>query len=453
MAGTGAILTLKATGKQDNYLLSSNVQDSFWNFELVRHTNFTVFYTSRPLFRNVDPSTNWPFGSTLTFNINPKTAGDVLTNCYLKVTLPGGNTYCDQIGNALIKEYSFRVGDAVIQTVSGDWNVLHDELYSSESEKYGKRYLVNGGSAPGTLPPSSTDLALYIPLNFFFSRYRTKLPGNWMNNRSTGSETNQADTYKSYFLTCACTQQQIYISITFNPITFFTNAAAVTLDKVQLVTEEATLSPEEVSFYRENQQTLVYNTVYRQPIFRLDKGNSPTSGCPDVYKDQLVCNIPTKAFHWFIRDQRYENAEDNTHFLNRYNFSSNPLSAVTNEYLSQILSDARIYINGQSQLGFLETSNPPFTKTTGANYYRYVIPNTHGYSIPDRNIYTYSFSLNPREPTPSGALDFSVMESSKTYVNGHVLDAVTSNSYNVNTHYLGYIVLRYEDDFCNLLFM
>jgi len=459
MAGTGAILTLSAIGKQDEFLSTSNVQDSFWVWRTVKHTPFTLFYRSRPLFRNQSPDSNWPFGSTITFKINPKTSGDVLTNCYLKLTLPKGNNYCDQIGNALIKEYSFMVGEQNIQTVSGDWNVIHDELYASNTERFAKNFLINGGSPLGTVPPTSNDVNVYVPLNFFFSRYKTITPGNWKNNRTTGNETNSADTFKSYFLMCACTQQFLYVQITFNPITFFSDAGSISLEKIQLVTEEATLSDEEVAYYNSNPQTLVYNTVQRQPVFRLDRGEgvknsgSVTSGCPSLYKDQLITNIPVKAFHWIIRDQRYEDVNDNTYYLNRYNFSSNPTATPYTEVYNQILSDARIFINGESQLGFFESLSPPFTNTTGANYFRFVVPSTHGYSSPNRNIYTYSFSLNPREPTPSGALNFNVVDSSKTYINGHVLDTATSNTYNVNTYYIGYTILKYENDFCTSLFM
>jgi hypothetical protein len=447
MAGTGAILSLSAIGKQDEYLTSntSNINDSFWSFKPVKHTNFTLFYDSRPLYRNVDPATNWPFGTTLKFYINPKTAGDILTNCYLKLTLPSGN-YCDQVGNAILSEYSFIVGETTVQTVTGDWNVIHDELYAYSTEKFGKNYLINGGNPLGTQPPSNEEIPLYIPLNFFFSRYKTSLPGNWMNNSSTGSELSSADTYNPFFLTCACKKQDICISVTFNPITYFSNSAAISLDKVQLVTEEATLSPEEADYYMSKTMTVMYDGVQRQPIFELPSNTS-------TYKDQLVSSLPVKAFHWFLRDKRYEDKTSNVYFENRFNFSSNPTYNPIYESDNQVMSDARIYVNGTSQLAFLGPYNPPFTKTIGSNYYKYVVPNTHGYSAPFRNIYTYSFSLNPREPSPSGALDFSVMESSKTYVNGHILDSATSNTYNISTHFLGYIILRYENDFCNLLFM
>lgn len=467
MAGTGAKIALKAVGKQETFLedLDQNFKNSLWNYKPVQHTHFTPFFKSRSLYRNSPESSNWPFGQTITFNINPKTSGDILLNCYLKLklpALPNGKTYCDQIGRAIIDKVSFRVGETVLQTTPTDWGIIHDEMYLDESDRYGARFLVNAGQAPDTLPTSGVsqkEVPLYIPLHLFFSRTSTILPGNWYNNDSTGSETNVADTFRPPFYTCACTNQQIYVEVTLNPITFFTNADNVFVDKIQLVTEEATLSPEEVSYYKNNKLSIIYNTVFRQPKYNLDYSNgvknstSPLpTGCPHAYKDQLVTNLPVKAFHWFFRDQRYENTSDPTYFLNRFNFSSNPSSTASTEYLYEVLSDASIYTNGEKQLGFFESGGQPYTTTTGANYYKYVQSYIHGFTVPRRNIYNYSFSLNPREPSPSGSLDFSVMNSSKTFVEGRILETATSNSYNISTFFIGYMVIEYNNDSCGLLF-
>lgn len=467
MAGTGARVALKAIGKQDTYLedLDQNFENSFWNYKNIQHTHFTSFFKSRSLYRNSPESSKWPFGETITFNINPKNSGDLLMNCYLKLKLPAlppGKTYCDQIGRAIIKQVTFRVDGTVLQTTPTDWGVIHDEMYLDESDRYGNRFLVNCGEAPDNLPASGVsqkEVPLYIPLTLFFSRTSTILPGNWYSSESSGSETNNADKFRPPFYTCACTNQQIYVEVTLNPITFFTNADDLFIDKIQLVTEEATISPEEVSYYKSNKLSIIYNTSSRQSKYNLDfsngvknqQGSTPT-GCPNIYKDQLVTNLPAKAFHWFLRDQRYENVSDNTYFLNRFNFSSDPTATAATEYLYEILSDASIYMNGEKQLGLFESGGAPFTNTTGANYYKYVQSFIHGFTVPRRNIYNYSFSLNPREPSPSGSLDFSVMNSSKTFIEGKILNTATSNSYNISTFFIGYMVIEYNNDSCGLLF-
>ena len=110
------------------------------------------------------------------------------------------------------------------------------------------------------------------------------------------------------------------------------------------------------------------------------------------------------------------------------------------------MRDAHIYIDGHKQLGFLGSSN------TGANYYKFVQTYNHGLSTPQRNIYTYSFSLNPKDPTPSGSLDFSILNSSKTLLTGDVLSNATSNAYNLHLYYVGYKVVGFDRGYANLLF-
>lgn len=443
MAGTSAILTLDAIGKQDTFLIGEDM--SYWEYKPKQHTNFTLFYKHHSNIKKNDNPT-WPFGETITFDINPRVSGDVMSNCFLKLTLPPGE-YCSQVGRAIIKEYSFRVGDTVVQTLPNDWGIIHDELYASTEEQLAKRFLINGGQADdGTIINSSSPIPLYIPLDFFFSRFKTKFPGNW---------TNDTNLFKPYFLTCACTQQIITISVTFQPITFFSTLMTVDIPRVLLVTEEATLSPEEVNFYRENKQNLIYNTVSVQPKLRLDKGdgviNSSTipSGCNDTFKNNLVSSLPVKSFHWFIREQKYEIVTDNTYYTNRFNFCATFNTPPSEEFKHHIMSDARIFINGSEQLGFKETN----TKVIGASYYKYVQTQTHNYTTPKRNIYTYSFALNPKDPNPSGSLNFSVMDTSKTFLEGTMFNGTTSNSYNLNMFHLGYIILSYENDYCQLYFL
>jgi hypothetical protein len=459
MAGTGAVLSLHAIGKQDEYLsdLKGDPKNSFWNYKPVQHTNFSLYYRSLSAFPNTPGDQSWPFGQTVNFTLDPKTSGDVLANAFLKFTLPGLTPpaqYCDQVGQALIKEYSFRVGDTVIQTMPGDWGIIHDELYSELTEQYAHRFMFNAGQALGTLPSSgkaANPIPIYLPLNFFFSRYSTVLPGNWYNNASVSPESELDSSFKPYFMLCACTQQKITITVTFNPITYFSNAGAVSLTKVQLVTEEASLSPEEVNFYRNNRQTYVYNTVAKQPRLRLDKGEgvknstgSIPSGSTLEFRNFLVTSIPVKAMHWFFRDQRYEDSSSNVHFLNRFNFCTSPTATPSQEFTNQVMKYATIRLNGNESLTLLNGAP--------GDYYKYVQSDIHKFTTPKRNIYTYSFSLKPRDPNPTGSLNFSIMESSKTVLEGRLKNEGTSNSYNMDMFYLGYIAIKYEHDFCSLVF-
>jgi hypothetical protein len=84
------------------------------------------------------------------------------------------------------------------------------------------------------------------------------------------------------------------------------------------------------------------------------------------------------------------------------------------------MSDAELFINGAQNLGFMEADTR--NSTSSANYFKHQVPFKVGLSAPLRNIYTYSFSLKPKDPLPTGALDFSQLNSDKTFLLASLLE-------------------------------
>jgi len=85
-AGTGSVLSLAAQGLQDTFLTSSsNVQQSFFNFEEKRHTPFTKFEKAHTITRPPHlATTNWPFdGNLVQFTLDPQTMGDLMSYMYV----------------------------------------------------------------------------------------------------------------------------------------------------------------------------------------------------------------------------------------------------------------------------------------------------------------------------------------------------------------------------------
>lgn len=450
MAGTGATLSLNAVGMQDTMLTDLKPKDyngSLFNYRPVQCTNATICYRSHKKYN--DGSNSWPFGQDIRFQINHKTSGDLLANAFLKCTLPaltGNDAYCYQVGQAMIYEIKLIVDDTTLETIPGDWLFIHDEIYATYTENYAMQFLSNGGKDRDIIPDASKPVDVYVPLPFLFSRTTNRLPGSW-----------EADDiqHKPYFYMCAATNQKMTIQISMNPVTFFSNATtSISMSEMSLITEEIVLTDEERNFYMKNRQTIVTNTITRQPILRLDKGDGVknvssviSSGCNQNFRNFLTVNTPVKAFHFFIRNQDFENSSDSSVFLNRYNFSTSVTNSnIFTETLNQSLSDAHLYINGNKQLGFMGTSN------TGSNYYKFVQPFQHNLRVPDRNIYTYSFALNPKDPNPTGSLDFSLLTSSKTTLNGDMRSGATSNAYNLHMYYLGYKVIGFDKGYSSLLF-
>jgi len=459
MAGTGATLSLNAIGMQDTILMDIKPDDytnSFFNYRPVQCTNATICYRSHIKYNN--GSDNWPFGQDIRFELNPKSSGDLLANAFLKCTLPaltGDDAYCYQVGQAMIKELKLIVDDTTLETIPGDWLFIHDELYSTDTENFAMQFLANDGNYRDVIPDASQPINIYIPLPFLFSRTRTRIPGSWDYNVTTDITDEDNIQYKPYFYLCAATRQRVTIQVSLNPVTFFSNATtSVSLSDISLITEEIVLTEEERNFYMNNRQMIICNTITRQPVLRLDNGEGVknsnvaiTPGCKPTFRNFLTVNTPVKAFHFFIRNQDFENSSDSSEFLNRYNFSSNVTSSnIFLESQYQSLSDAHIFIDGNKQLGFMKTSN------AGSNYYKFVQPYQHNLRVPDRNIYTYSFALNPKDPNPTGSLDFSLLTSSKTSLDGDMRAGTTSNSYNLHMYYLGYKIIGFDKGYSGLLF-
>jgi hypothetical protein len=405
-AGTGAVLSLDAIGLQDTYLTGTD--DSFFRFKPIRHTQFSKYNTARPI-GNPGGQRGWPFGQTIRFQMNPRTMGDVLSNMYLKIDAPDTKNYCSsQLGWAMIQQLEFRIDSQVIETIQGDWNILQSEFQYLIEEQKAIYEMVKGPS-------------MYIPLNFFFSRIHSSA--------------------KPYFLTCAAYgNREITVSVTFNPATFFTSDGVCTLDSVTLITEEFVVTPEERAFLQTKKQTQIVSFVTNNP--------TTTATAPGPFSVNLTPNIPVRALYWFLRDTRYEDVTANVYYNERYNFS-NSLYSPDDESAFPVVSETQFYLNGHQVLGVSKSSSN--TRLDGSNYFKFAQPLAHGLTVPKKNAYTYSFCLHPKDPAPSGAVNFSQLSSDTTKLTGTFYDQ-TTGTYSINVFYSGYHQLTYDHGYVSLTY-
>jgi hypothetical protein len=441
-AGTGAVLSLDAVGMQDTFLVS-NAGPSFYQFENQRHTQFTKFSASVQM--NNDNSKNWPFGQVLDVNLRPKEMGDILQNMYFKCTLPslagldGNPQYCDNVGLALINQMELAVDDTILEIIKADWNLVYTELYYTFEEKSAFTKLVNVDSINGG--------NLYIPLHFFFSRrHSTSFTGS--------KHGHQVSYFKPGFLTCgARNHRNLTVTFTFNPITFFTNASSVALDNFYIVTEEIVLSDSERNYIKTTVQRNLVSFTSNDSVY-------PVTQSPFVAN--LTPSIPIKVLHWFVRNQLYENASDPTYYNNRFNFSGQnynlPFSPdstlLQQETNNPVVSQTLLYLNGV-QLTLLSQPVTVTNTIDGSYYFKFIQPLNHSLSAPARNIYTYSFCINPMDPQPSGALDFSQMDSRSTFINSSLYSltgAKGANEYTWNMYifYTGFKTITYRNGLVSL---
>ena len=417
-AGTGSVLSLDAVGKQELFL---NGTDSVFQVSSGRHSNFSLYQSSIKTYS--DGSLNWPFGKTILVTLKPQQMGDLLKNMYMKCTMPliddvseNFTCYCDQLGRSLINSITFSVDSTIIETVYGDWNVIRDQLYLSDSQKIGLQSLINGGQPEGSAPNQIGPMELYIPLNFFFA-----------NNDST------------FFPVCAISQQKIFLQIEFNQVSFFSNTrVSLSLPNFEIVYEQIIVTPEERLYLQESK--LLIETVNRQSVLDIPSGTQKI-------KNFLVPNIPVESFHWFYRPTIYETqlTRDSNIIFNRFNFSNTISTSLTEQAKFPILSDATFYMNSASQLGFLENSTQNNIQTS--NYFKYLEPLSASLSSPTRNVYTYSFAMDPLSSPLTGALDFSQLKGNNTFIDTSILANSQNNDYRMHMFYIGLVTLQFSGGF------
>ncbi|AGH31107.1 hypothetical protein OLNG_00030 [Ostreococcus lucimarinus virus OlV5] len=442
--GEAAKISLKAIGKQDTYLLSKDPDESFFNYTTDRrHSDFRKYHRSRNVVKPGNAKPSWPFNETIKVQFNPTNMGDLLSNMYLSLTIPGisdGN-YADQLGRHILKSVTMFVDDIEVEKIHDDWGIIYDDLYLEVSEKVANRFLVNRNlgfdDAPTSTGVAQYDADLVIPIHFFFSRKFA----------SDEYDTNKPN--RPYFPVCSIFRQKIEFEFEFHKQTFFTNTTdTVTLPSFNVITEEITVNPDERKFLASERQTMITDLVRKHPV-ALSELNE------DIIKNNLVPNIPVKCIHWFIRNTIFENEDDAEGsgsggeylYENRFNFSANLDFQGETTTLYPVMKEASFYINGNKL--------PEVTKTNH-EYYKFLIPYQKRLSRPIRNIYTYSFSLNPVNVEPSGNLDFSQIQSEKTSIEVK-LDTnsgidISTETFSLNMYYTGYQTFVFDRGFMSIAY-
>ena len=445
-----AVLSLNAIGQQDTYLLRNDPEHSFFKYEAKQHSNFTKFHKSTRVSR---PSTetdtsSWPFGETVKVKLNPQNMGDLLSNMYIQCTFPAVQSVsniADQIGRHMIESIAMRVDETEVDKYHDDWGIIYDELYLDASEKRTKRYTLNRNQSDNTSHVNDASLSRYqseimIPIPMFFSR------------KYEGDEYDSNSPNRPYFPICAIHKQNIEFEIKFRPITFFTNNrqdfVQLTLPTFNVITEEITVSPQERIFLMTQKQTLITDIAKKHPTEQTIIGENSI-------KLQLVPNIPVKSLFWFLRKEIYE--DETAHgspatpdanitlrkMSNRFNFSTASSYSIANSFLSAVMDSAKIYVNGQDL---------PNIPVADHNYFKYVVPHSCRLSRPNRNIYTYAFSMNPINVEPSGSLDFSKLNSDRTLLDIQLKPAAITDVYTLHLYYVGYQTFEFSNGFMSLAY-
>jgi len=414
-----ALMGLFAKGPQDEFLVTDDPLKSRWNPAFKQHTNSIMFHrvTAFP-----GPSPTYQ-GTVVQVPLYPQQMGDLMSNMWLRLTLPSGISLSPNIGRALIKQVEFIVNETVIETLYDDWYIIRDQMFLDADEQYAMQAAMSGINGEIT-----------IPLEFFFCR------------RHSANNTGRERLKKPYFPLCAMKNQLIYIRFTFHPYAWWTNGQGqIDFTNPILLTEEILIESKERMYYR--------NTPLRYIVTSIKKDATLTfSTSKPIFN--LTASFPVQTLAWFFRNKNYENVNNQNYYDSRYIYgyttqyihTSVPMkfpSGTTN--FIDVITNAKLTLNNHDITSVLP----------GGLYFGIKQPVEHFLSAPSKNIYTYSFGLTPKEYNQGGYLNFSKLNSQTTTLTltfNPVYSTQVQQGYNLYVFYYGYNFLQFQGGFVGLPF-
>lgn len=358
-----------------------------------RYTNFAV--ESQPMY--FDGTAN--FGQRISCLIPRR--GDLLGKVYIDVLLPGltlndgSNTpvsYVNSIGNALIQEITFEVGEQQIDKQTGEWMEIWEQLTTPAGQRDALNTMigrVDGYNIPDLIPgPASEGLRLYIPLQFYFC----KNPGLYLPLLALQYHPIRINITISPLQSLFYTQQLILVpncSLTVNPA----NITSMMLwgDYVYLDTEERR------RFVSQSHEYLIEQIQYTPLI-----GVTASQAQVNIQTD---FNHPIKEFIFVARRD----------FMNQVHEFFNYSSLATNEAVPAPVQP--FFMPGQVRTDLISTALLQLDgydrfQVRQAPYFRLVQPYDHHTTTPVQNfLYCYSLALRPEDAQPTGTLNASRIDS------------------------------------------
>jgi len=394
-------MQLVAYGAQDIYL-TGNPQITFFKVVYRRHTNFSMEAIQQTF--NGDPSSG---GSTLTSTISRN--GDLVHRMWLDVGLDRhvlkatSGTYANwtnNTGHAFVKECEIEIGGQRIDRHYSQWLDVWNELTDhEESEWVGlnkhaakNAYLKSG--LPTDSGPSVT--RVYVPLQFWFCRN----PGLALP-------------------LIALQYHEVKVKLTTRAFAALVNTDGVTVapttnpdiilwaDYIYLDTDErrrfAQVSHEYLieQVQRETGamstgQTLNFNHPVKELIWTVQATTAAAEGIAGAGNDATL-NVQTTVGSAF----------KNSDYFNYSPGSSGNPEIINGATSKEGFTNMKLQLNGHDRFA-----------VRNATYFRTCQPQQHGFKVPSKHIYCYSFALKPEEHQPSGTCNFSRIDNAQMIFTG-----------------------------------
>ena len=450
----GGLIQLIAVGQIDTFL-SINPQLSFYQYVYKRHSYFAM--ESRRLEFSTQPSLNNQVYSS--FECVVGRHGDLLSEIYFCFTLPNiysSNKYrfkwIKQIGNIFVKKATIKVGDIEIDSLTGEWMHIWNELSLPENDKRTDEMLGNvqelydpklshnrvtirnnqfiyyyyPESSPSTTdvqPPSIKSREIIVPLRFWFTKNPAlslpllRLQGHEI---KIYIETEKVENlYQVYVDDLKC-----YVS------PWFFNNRLYPNNKIEFrnfVKNEASFAIQpyiEANYIlldQEERYTLFRKGTLSYLVEQLKVQNVELQNIESMKTVDISVNLPTKEIIWTIKRND----------VNLFNEWTNYTMDIP-ESNRGILKSGQIIFNNNAR-----TDEKP------AQYFNIIQTYKYHTRVPKQGIYCYSFALFPEKEFISGYYNACIIKSSLlVYLNADnnniVFNNLLSKKFNITEPNINY---------------
>jgi hypothetical protein len=377
---TGGIFQLKAKGIQDLYLY----EDTGYNFIKQVYRKCENFSSQ---LNNLQFNNEVNFGNKIDIIIPRK--GDYLYKLYLKVTLPplqktsGKFTgWVNSIGHALIDYVQVIIGDQVVDTQTGLYMEIMDELNQHPSLNSAENLLVGRFNHNESLEYNALIESTYeIPLKFWFN-----------------------ENLNSSLPLLALMYHNVKISIKLKNFDELVVYDGITPPETVRITSASLLA--EYIYVDDALRTTEMNKSHEflvsQTQFIKESVVNPSGS---INSFLLNFNHPSKEIIFVLRET---DSEDNNDW---FNFSKRNVTLPSPTL--PILDKAKLTLDGNERIPL----NDDFTLriTSGFRY--------RGYAT-NKHIYTMSFCNEPDKWYPNGSLNFSTVDEARLTI--HTKNGITS---------------------------
>lgn len=490
----GGLLQLVAHGAQDAYL-TTNPQITFWKGLYKRHTNFAM----EPFRVNLTGMPMWGQKQTATLGRH----ADLVYSTYLDVVLPIFRTGSDtkvnwnneqgRLGYMLLDMIELEIGGQLIDRLYSEWLYLWDLLSSDYNKSYKLYQLVGLGgdstAAAGApmavhsgvygyqFPTASScmkvsgqpsaALPVYVPLPFFY----TKNPGAALPLIALQYHEVKINIQWSKWQTVSANMLATGTEVPPNP-----TSAAIYVDYIYLDVDERRRMAQESHEY-----------LIEQVQFNEEKGIGGSQTRID-----LTFNHPVKELVWVVQPDRFKNCKISDKLNGSTSLESGtggagvprPKPAAANT--QRLTPFTYTYMNqADNGTGSITTTTSQFTQPVremwlqfngqdrldrrGGSYYNMVQPfqhhtgtmKPHGFDESPvqtggaaevgakpkshQGIYSYSFALKPEESQPSGACNFSRIDTATIVMHmsgDYAVDEGSDNVWSARVYAINYNILR-----------